>query len=189
MNTGTRNTILRIAITIVCSILLGLLVFGKYILIPNNTGFYYTIYGISAILFYYYRIKSSTKNYILLGTLYSILMIIIFQRSSHLLVLSRNFCWFLLIGLLSNYHAMAEKEEWYVKSKAWIITIWLAGFICVYAVMTFLNIFVYSYYPLNDRMTILLYFKQIVKIGGVLGFGIGLGQFLSGYFIREKHED
>jgi hypothetical protein len=186
MNTKLGNTILRIIIQIVCFILLGLLVFGKYILIPGNTGFTFTIFGITAILFYYYRINTTTKNYILLGALYSILVIIIFMRSSHISVLSRNMCWFILIGLLADYHALAEKKEWYLNSKAWSIIIWLAGFVCVYAVMTFLNIFIYHYYSINEQATIWLYLKQIIKIGGVLGFGIGLGQFISGYLFKEK---
>jgi hypothetical protein len=95
-------------------------------------------------------------------------------------------CWFILIGLLADYHALAEKKEWYLNSKAWSIIIWLAGFVCVYAVMTFLNIFIYHYYSINEQATIWLYLKQIIKIGGVLGFGIGLGQFISGYLFKEK---
>ena len=184
MNIELRNTFLQIIIPIVCFILLGVLAFGTYIIIPNNTGFYFTIFGITAILFYTFRKRTSTKNYILLSVLFSILMIIIFLRSSHPLVLSRNLCWFVLIGLLVYYIVILEKKPKYLNSKLWTIIFWLFGIIGIYAVMTFLNIFVYRYYPLNEQLTIWLYLKQIVKIGGVLGFGIGIGQSLAQYFLK-----
>jgi hypothetical protein len=186
MNPDIRNTFLQIIIPIVCFILLGILAFGTYIIIPNNTGFYFTIFGITAILFYTFRKRNSIKNYILISAFFSILMIIIFLRSSHLLVLSRNFLWFILIGLLAHYIIILEKKPKYSYSKLWIIVFWLLGFLAIYAVMTFLNIFVYRYYPLIEPMNIWLYLKQVIKIGGVLGFGIGIGQFITRLLPKEK---
>ena len=176
----------QISIQIACFIIIGLLLIGIYIVKPNNTIFSFTIYGISAILFYHYCRRTNLKNFILLATLYSILMIVVFQRSYHILRLGRNICWFLLIGLLSYYFTIIEKKEWYLKSKAWIVSYWLFGFIIVYVVMSFLNIYVFGFYPVDERYTVLLYMKQSVKIGGTLGIGIGLGSLISSYIFKEK---
>jgi hypothetical protein len=186
MNTEFRNTFLSIIIPVLCFILLGIIVFGVYTIIPNNSGFYYTVFGVTAVLFYAYRKRAGTQDYILLGALFSVLMIILFMRSSHPLVLSRNFLWFILIGLLAHYIVILEKMPKYRYSKLWTIIFWLFGFIVVYAIMTFLNIFVYRYYPLIEPMTIWLYLKQVIKIGGVLGFGIGIGQFITRLLLKEK---
>ena len=176
----------QISIQIACFIIIGLLLIGIYIVKPNNTIFSFTIYGISAILFYRYCRRTNLKNFILLATLYSILMIVVFQRSYHILRLGRNICWFLLIGLLSYYFTIIEKKEWYLKSKSWIVSYWLFGFIIVYVVMSFLNIYVFGFYPVDERYTVLLYMKQSVKIGGTLGIGIGLGSLISSYIFKEK---
>jgi hypothetical protein len=46
--------------------------------------------------------------------------------------------------------------------------------------------FVFGFYPLDERFTFLLYLKQSVKIGGTLGIGIGLGKLIGGFIFREK---
>jgi len=71
-----------------------------------------------------------------------------------------------------------EKKKWYRDSKVWIISSWFLGFICVYLLMTVLNIYIYQFYPIDERFGLLFYAKQSIKIGGVLGFGIGLGNFI-----------
>ena len=174
------------SIQIASFIIIGTLLIGVYIFQPNNSIFSFTVYGVSAILFYHYCRRTNLINYILLSALYSILMIIIFQRSYHFLRLGRNISWFILIGLLSYYLTIIEKNEWYIKSKAWIVSYWLFGFIIVYVVMTFLNIYVFGFYPVDERFTVILYLRQSVKIGGTLGIGIGLGSLISAYVFKEK---
>jgi len=186
MKEDIRIITVQIAVQIVCFLILGILLFGIYIFEPKYTAFSFTIYGITAVLFYNYCRLNSKKSFILLAALYSILMIVIFQRSSNILRLGRNVCWFILIGLLTYYLTLFEKKEWYYKSKAWIISSWLFGFIIVYIIMSILNIFVFGFYPVDERFTFLLYLKQSVKIGGTLGIGIGLGKLIGGYLFKEK---
>ena len=177
----------QISIQIACLFILGAFLFGIYIFEPKYLSFPYTIYGISAILFYNYCRWTSLKNFILLGLLYSILMIVVFQRSYHILKLGRNIILFILIGLLSYYLTVIEKKEWYLKSKAWIISYWLFGFIIIYVVMSFLNIYVFDFWPIiKDRYPVWLWLKQSVKIGGTLGIGIGIGGLICTYIFKEK---
>jgi hypothetical protein len=177
----------QISIQIASLFILGSFLFGIYIFEPKYFSFPYTIYGISAILFYKYCRWTTLKNFILLGLLYSILMIVVFQRSYHMLKLDRNIIWFILIGLLSYYLTVIEKKGWYLKSKAWIVSYWLFGFIIIYIVMSFLNIYVFDFWPIiKDRYPVWLWLKQSVKIGGTLGISIGLGSLINTYIFKEK---
>jgi hypothetical protein len=177
----------QISIQIASLFILGSFLFGIYIFEPKYFSFPYTIYGISAILFYNYCRWTTLKNFILLGLLYSILMIVVFQRSYHMLKLDRNIIWFILIGLLSYYLTVIEKKGWYLKSKAWIVSYWLFGFIIIYVVMSFLNIYVFDFWPIiKDRYPVWLWLKQSVKIGGTLGISIGLGSLINTYIFKKK---
>ena len=177
----------QISIQIASLLILGIISFGIYVLEPKYTSFSYTSYGISAILLYNYCRLNTRKNFILFGSLYSVLMIVIFQRSYNMLKLGRNIIWFILIGLLSYYLTVIEKKEWYLKSKAWIVSYWLFGFIIIYVVMSFLNIYVFDFWPIIlGRYPVWFWLKQSVKIGGTLGIGIGLGSLISAYVFKEK---
>jgi hypothetical protein len=189
MKTDAKALLTQIGIQAACLLIIGVLVFGKNIFVPSITSFSYTIYGLAAILFYNYCLRNNTRNYILLCLIYSILMIIIFQKSTHILRLVRNLCWYLFIALLSYYLTIIEQKEWYLRSKAWIVSSRLFGFIGLYLIMIILNIFVFGFYPLYDHITFWVYLKQAVKIGGTLGIGIGAGIFIGDWFFRERKEN
>lgn len=184
-----KSIIGQISVQIACFIIMGILLFGIYILEPNTTAFSFTIYGVSAVLFYNYCRRANLFHFILLALLYSILIIIFYQRSSHLIRLSRNISWFILIAFFSYYLTVIEKKDWYLKSKAWLMSSWLFGFIMIYVVMTLLNIFVFGFYPMDSQFTLSLYLKQSVKIGGTLGLGLGLGSLINSYIFKEKSAD
>jgi len=187
MKTDIKLIIGQISIQIASLFIKGAFLFGIYIFEPKYFSFSYTIYGISAILLYNYCRLTTLKNFILLGLLYSILMIVVFQRSYNISKLGRNIIWFILIGLLSYYLTVIEKKEWYLKSKAWIVSYWLFGFIIIYVIMSFLNIYVFDFWPIiKDRYPVWLWLKQSVKIGGTLGIGIGLGSLINTYIFKEK---
>jgi hypothetical protein len=176
----------QIVIQVASFIILGILLLGTYILDPNNSIFSFTIYGVSAILFYHYCRRYNLINFILIAALYSLLIIIAFQKTSHIVKLGRNISWFILIGLLTYSLTVIEKQEWYLKSKAWIISYWLFGFILVYIVMTILNIYVFGFYLVDEKYTFWLFLKQSVKIGGILGLGIGLGSLINSYIFKKN---
>jgi len=185
MKDDIKLIVVQIFIQIACLFILGAFLFGIYIFEPKYFSLPYTIYGISAILFYNYCRWTTLKNFILLGLLYSILTIVVFQKSYNILKLGRNIIWFILIGLLSYYLTVIEKKGWYLKSKAWIVSCWLFGFIIIYIVMSCLNIYVFDFWPIN-RYTVWLWLKLSVKVGGTLGISIGLGSLISAYVFKEK---
>ncbi|MFA7290390.1 MAG: hypothetical protein WC055_16060, partial [Melioribacteraceae bacterium] len=69
---------------------------------------------------------------------------------------------------------------------------WFIGFICVYVIMAILNIYIYQFYQVDGRFGLLFYIKQAIKIGGLLGLGIGLGNIVTQEFsktnVKKKKE-
>ena len=174
-----KTVLLNIAVPTFCYILLGALLIGWFILQPNNTLFTFTIFGFAAVLFYNLIIHYDIKSFILLGLLFTLLVLISFMHATNIIKNIRNINWFILIGVLAFSISYLEKKKWYKDSKAWVISSWFFGFICVYLLMAVLNIYVYQFMHIDERFGLLFYAKQSIKIGGVLGFGIGLGNFLT----------
>ena len=113
MKINIKDILIQSGIEIICFIIVGILLLGFYVIVPNNTGFSYTIFGLSAIIFYQLLTNTNKKNYILLGLLFSIIMVIMFKTNNHILVFVRNLCWFLFIGIMIYYLKFIEKKEWY----------------------------------------------------------------------------
>lgn len=186
MQQNIKNILVKAGIEILVFILIGILTLGSNVIVPNNTGFSFTIFGFAAVVFYYLLTGSSLKNFITLGTLLALLLVIIFKTSDEALVLIRNFCWFPFIGLMVYYISLLEKKAWFKLSKLWIAAVWFLGFAAVYIVMALLNIYIFRFYGISARVNLFFYLSHAVKIGGVLGIGIGLGKLLEGLFIKGK---
>jgi hypothetical protein len=82
------------------------------------------------------------------------------------------------MGVLAFSISYLEKKKWYKDSKVWIISSWFFGFMCVYLLIAVLNIYVYRSIHIDERFGHLFYAKQYIIKGGVLGLGIGLGNYI-----------
>ena len=51
--------------------------------------------------------------------------------------------------------------------------------IAVYLVMTLFNVYVFNFYRINEQISLSYYISQAIKMGGILGLGIGLGYDLA----------
>ena len=184
MERKIKIMLFNVAIPTLCFILLGLLLIGVFILQPTVTLFTFTIFGFAAILFYNLIILYGVRSFILFGILYTLLVLAIYMQSTNILINIRNINWFILIGVLAFSISYFEKKSWYKNSKIWVITSWFLGFICVYLLMAVLNIYIYQFYHIDERFGFLFYAGQAIKIGGILGFGIGLGNLITQSFSK-----
>lgn len=173
---------IKIAIPTMCFIVLGILFLGIYILQPNNTAFFFTIYGFAAVLFYYLVIHYGNRIFVLLGLLFSLIILVILKPTTNIIINIRNINWFILIGVMVFIISHYEKRGYYKNSNGRVIISWLIGFICVYVTMTLMNIYVYQFYQLDERFGLFYYMKQAIKISCVLGVGIGLGNVITQSF-------
>lgn len=188
MKEGLLNHLAQACIEITIFIILGLLLLGYPVIFPDSTAFSFTIFGFSAIVLYHLRKHNNKKNFFLLGTLFSLFMVVVFKTNNGFIILLRNLIWFLLIGVLVNYLAVFESQEWFTASKLWRTASWFLGFIAVYAVMSLVNVYIFGLYRIGGHINLVFYLRQSVKIGGVLGLGLGIGNTLSTSFIKKKTE-
>ncbi len=186
MQQNIKSIIVNAGIEIIVFILIGILALGSNIIVPNNTGFSFTIFGFAAVVFYYLLTGSGLKNFITLGTLLALLLVIIFKTSDDVLVLIRDFFWFPFIGAMVFVISLLEKKVWFNSTKLWIAAVWFLGFAAVYIIMGLLNIYIFGLYRISARINLFFYLSHAVKIGGVLGIGIGLGKILKVLFIKGK---
>lgn len=172
------NIIKQFLFPLVFSELLGFAFIGDYIFYPNNTLFTFTVFGFSAILFYNLLSLKNLRDFILISILYTFLVIAILFSNSDLLKILKNISWFISIGILSFIISRIEHKSWYKNNNAWLIVSWFLGFVLVYIFMTLQNIYVYQFYPLDANYDLLYYIKQSIKIGSLIGLGIGFGFYL-----------
>ena len=185
MEPKIKTLLVQIAIPVICYLIFGILFIGMFVIQPSNSLFTFTIYGFAAILFYNLIIHYGIRHFLLLGALFAILMLIIFKPSADIIVDLRNFTWYVVIGVLAYAISYYEKKNWYKQSQVWTASVWFIGFICVYIIMAVLNIYLYRLYHVNERFTVFFYIGQSIKLGGVLGAGIGLGNWITKTFVEK----
>jgi hypothetical protein len=52
--------------------------------------------------------------------------------------------------------------------------------------MSLVNIYIFGFYKLAGHINLAFYLRQSVKIGGVLGLGLGIGNTVSSALIKKK---
>lgn len=176
MKKKNEHIIVHILIQLFFLLIVGVILLGPSVIIPSNTFFAFSLYGFSAVIFYYLIVNHGLRIFLLLGTLLSIILIAVFKPSTDISVLMRNFLWYFLIGLLVIFINKLVKN----KSRVFIIASWFAGFAIVYILMTFMNVFIFGLYKTNENITFLFYIRQAIKVGGILGIGIGIGEIVAG---------
>lgn len=173
------NIITQFLFPLVSFVALGLVFVGDYVIDPNNTLFTFTIFGFSAILFYNLIFYKGFKIFLLISILFTILFLVTLLPTSDLIRNLRNITWFISIGVLTFIISQIENKTWYKSSKVWIVASWFVGFVLVYIIMALQNIYIYHFYILDANYNLFFYISQSIKLGGLLGFGIGLGLLIS----------
>lgn len=171
---------LKIFIQVFVFLVVGIILLGSAVARPSNTLFSFSMYGLSAVIFYYLLVNKGLKGLITGGALLVLILNVIFKPGIELLPVIRNLLWYILIGIMTFIIYKNEKD----KPALYIAASWFGGFILVYLIMSFMNMYVFSFYKLNDYSTVFFYIRQSVKIGGVLGAGIGFGKILADFLMR-----
>ncbi|MFH1194381.1 MAG: hypothetical protein V1720_01635 [bacterium] len=160
-------------------ILLGIAVLGIYVLDVDNTLFTYTLFGLAAILFEIVFKLRNLRDFIFICAFIAIFLIVVFLPSNDFKILLRNFFWFILIGFfVYSYNKHRLKIRW-AKTKPGIVAFYLIGFLIIYIIATLLNIFVFESYSYIRSTSLMHYLSNAVKVGGVLGIGLGIGKIIT----------
>jgi hypothetical protein len=169
----------EIVFPLISVLLLGFVFIGEYVIDPNNTLFTFTLFGFSTIFFYNLILNLDFKKFVLISLFFTILVLLTLLQTSEVIRNLRNATWFISIGFLAFIIKQIENTTWYKASKMWIVATWFVGFVLIYLFMTLQNIYVYKFYQLDPNYDLLFYFGRSIKLGGLIGFGIGFGLLLS----------
>ncbi|MCU7499706.1 MAG: hypothetical protein HF300_16270 [Ignavibacteria bacterium] len=173
---------LKIFIQVFVFLVIGIILLGSVVVRPSNSLFTFTLYGFSAVIFYYLMVNKGLKGLIIGGLFLVFILNVLFSQHFEILHFVRNLLWYILIGIMAFFISRNEKD----KPALYIVASWFAGFILVYIIMILTNIYVFSFYKLNEYTSVMFYILQAVKIGGVLGAGVGLGKILADFLFQEK---
>jgi len=175
MKIDLKEVSLQIIFKFICIELLGVLFIGDFIFDTANTMFTYTIFGVSTIVFYHIIKKWGVSDFLLAGSVYSVIVIVIFMPTTIVIGLFRNVMWFVSIGAMNYGGYKLESKKQFNDSNLKQFGYWFAAFIAVYLFMLCLNLYVFGLYRIDEYETAFMYFRQAIKIGGVLGIGTGIG--------------
>lgn len=180
MENRNGQLVLKVFVQVFVFLVIGILLLGSAVANPSNTFFAFSMYGFSAVIFYYLLLNKGLKGLITGGMLLTFLLTTIFKPGYEFPILIRNLLWYFLIGIMVFIIFRKEKD----KPAIYVVASWFSGFILVYLIMAIANIYVFSVYKLNEYISVWIYFIQAVKIGGVLGAGIGLGKILVDFLFQ-----
>jgi hypothetical protein len=172
-----KDVTLQILFKIVCLAFVGLLLIGSSIFRSSSTEFAYILYGVSAIFFSHFIKKWGVTDFLLFGSVYSLLLVITLMPSQNMLALFGNISWFIFIGALVILISLIEKKYKFESKLSYFLTFayWLIGFIIVYLIMTLLNIYAFGLSPIDEFSSLAVYLLNNLKAGAIIGLGVGLG--------------
>lgn len=160
-------------------ILLGIAALGIYVVESSNTLFTYTLFGAAAIIFDAVFKLRNLRDFIFISAFIAIFLIVVFIPSNDIKDILRNLIWFVLVGaFVYLYNTQRLKIRW-GRTKPGIVAFYVLGFLLIYILMTLMSYFIFNTYVLSGSASIGYYILQAVKIGGILGFGLGIGRILS----------
>ncbi len=168
-----------VSLEILCFITLGSLLIGGIIFDPNNTIFSFTIFGTTAVILFNLLEFRNIRDFILLGILISIFILIFGFKNQNSISLIRNISWFIFIGIFVFYTWKIIKAPYFQNFKIGSIFIWIICFITIYFIMTLLNIYLFKTYSIIEGYGTFFYLRQAFKISSLLGLGIGIGYGLA----------
>ncbi len=174
-----------VILEVLCFIALGALILTPQVLDPSTTGFTFTIFGVCAVLTFNALQFEPRKTFGFAAAVATLVGFIMMLRNPTAAFFIRNLLWFLfIIGGAYLTNKIVRHPSWGNPSVLGLV-MWTASFALIYLAMTFVDIFVFGFYPTGfqyEGMHIgaAWYFGRAIVIGGVLGFGIGVGFVLSG---------
>ncbi len=181
-----------VVLEVICFLALGALVFTPQILNPHTTDFTFTIFGICAVFMFNALLFEPRKTPMFVAAIVVLASFFLWFRNSTAAVTIRNLLWFLFIA--GGAYLTSKVVDHPIKGNSSILglAMWTGCFALVYLVMTFLNIFVFGFYHIGfqyERINIgaAWYLGRALVIGGLLGFGIGIGFVLSSLVEKASH--
>jgi len=168
-----------IFLEIFCLFTIGYFVLGSPIFDINSTGFTFIIFGVVAIILFNLFEFQKIWDFFYIGIFVSFILIMTWFNHSSAKIIIRNSFWFISIGLFMFITWKILTTTSFKNLRFGSIFIWIFSFICIYFLMTLLNIYIFGYYKIAHNVTLLSYLSQAFKIGSILGFSIGLGYELA----------
>jgi hypothetical protein len=169
-----------VILEVVCFLALGALILTPQIINPRTTYFTFTIFGLCAVFMFNALRFEPRKTLIFVAAIIVLASFIFAFRNSTVALAIRNLLWFILIVGGAYMTSKAIRRPSTGNPSVLGLVMWTAAFALIYLIMTILNIFVFRFYPIGveyERATISAswYFARALRIGAVLGFGIGIG--------------
>jgi len=167
-----------------CFMIIGYILLGPVIFRFDTTAKYITIFGITAILFFTILEFWNIREFIYLGLLISLFIVYVWSRDKSFLEIIRNSLWFITIGVFT-WLSHRIVNSWNPQKLIVIpLVAWIISFNCIYLIMLVFNLYVFRFYRISEDLTFVLYLKQALKYGTVIGISIGLGYLLANFIIK-----
>ncbi len=179
-----RRFITAVVIEAICIIVVGYFALNPEIVNPDSSAFSFTIFGLIGALLYNSLDSETRKIFLSLSTVVTLLLLSFWFENDTFISTSINILWFVLIGGLAFVTWKLLQAENIRNSLFLPLIVWLASWIAVYLVMTFLDIYVLAPRQLTTDVTASWYFLRGIGSGAILGLGMGVGFVLTRVLVR-----
>jgi len=178
MNQLVKDSIINIAIELVCFVALGFLLVSSQVINPSNTIFSFTIFGFTAVILFNLLEAQNKRAFVYAALGFILLFLILWFKDETMSLLIRNTLWFLFISGFTFISWNIMQRDDIRKSYIFPVFVWIVSFAFVYILMTLINIYVFSFYHLKESITVTFYLLQAIKISSIIGGGIGIGTII-----------
>ena len=188
-NQDIVDTIAKLFLGFLGSLIIGYLFFQQKIFNINNTQFMYTALGIYGAIFFSLAIKLDLKKQILILISVIFLNIIIIGKLYHLLSLIRDF---VLIGII--FLSIKAYASFILKNKNIPLFLRAFGLAAIYVVFNACGILILFLLTIMIEGNKISYLPNLIlvnsEMAGLVGLGLGLGfdfwELIKSKFLNEK---
>ena len=180
----TKKALIFFTTLICCFAIIGYILLGNTFFQFNSTAKFFTIFGVTAILFLTILEFWNTREFVLVGLLISLFIVYVWSRNSSFFEVIRNSLWFITIGVFTWLSHKAVKSWFPQKLKVIPLVIWIISFNCIYLIMLIFNLYVFRFYTLSGDLTFIYYLRLALRYGTTIGVSIGLGCILADIIIK-----
>ena len=167
-----KRLFISILIETVSFLTVGFIFMGSFIFRTDNTGFAYTIFGITSIILINVLKFRSLRDFLFTSALLTFFFLVTFFKIENLLPAMRNVLWFAVICVSVFLSVKVLSGEKYKTKKYVSAAIWMINFTLVYIFMALLNIYIFKFY---DENYFSHYMLLAFNMGASMGLGIGIG--------------